>query len=136
MDRPLFIVILALIPLCLVVLVWAAIRTSSPEGSIPVAKGEMARVAEALGEYRREFGDYPKGSPAAIGRALCGENPAGYTFYSACLYTERKAGRGGELLDIWGSPYEFEFEADGVRIRSAGANRAMGDGDDVVLESF
>ncbi|MEM4657884.1 MAG: type II secretion system protein GspG [Candidatus Methanosuratincola sp.] len=136
MDRALFVGITALIPLCLVVLVWAAVKTRSPQGSVPVARVEMASLAKALAEYRREFGAYPEGSPGKIGRALCGENPAGRTFYSACLYGGRKVGRGGELLDIWGSPYEFEFQAGGVRIRSAGANRVPGDEDDLVLDGF
>jgi len=101
-----------------------------PNESVPATKLDTVAIATAISEYFRLFGAYPVGNNSAISKALAGENPK-----KIALLAFKRIGKGGEMLDPWGNPYDIHLTEDGrLRIRSAGSNLTMGDADDILLD--
>ncbi|HXJ35276.1 MAG TPA: hypothetical protein VMS22_14685 [Candidatus Eisenbacteria bacterium] len=99
---------------------------SRTDERVPVTSIQMENVAEAVRSYTAEFGGPPAGDSEAIIRALRGENPRGLRFLQS-----RTGEKAAELLDPWGTSYDVAVVAGAsVRVRSAGPNRTLGDGDD------
>lgn len=98
--------------------------------NVPATKHDSMVIAVALSEYHRLFGAYPTGNNVALSKALAGENPK-----KIVLLAFKHIGKGGEMLDPWGNPYDIQVTEDGrLRIHSAGSNLTMGDADDILLE--
>jgi hypothetical protein len=101
-----------------------------PNESVPVVKLDTVAIATATSEYIRLFGSCPAGNNAAISKALAGENPK-----KIVLLAFKHVGKGGEMLDPWGNPFDIQFTEDGrLRIHSGGSNQTMGDADDILLD--
>jgi hypothetical protein len=89
-------------------------------------------IALALRDYREEYGSFPPGeSSKEIADALFGKNPKKLAF----LDNPRKrfTNSQGELIDPWGTPYHLIFTEDNFEIKSAGADKRFGTGDDEVF---
>jgi hypothetical protein len=87
----------------------------------------------AFRQFRAQFGANPVGTNPEITRALSGANPKQIDFISADdgLRVNDK----GELIDAWGSPFFFhQLAADEMEVHSAGPDRKMWTGDDLVVK--
>jgi hypothetical protein len=93
-------------------------------------RDDLAVVAELFANYREQFREMPVGTNAEITAALAGDNPRGH----AVLPRDHAAiNPAGELTDRWGTPYFFhQLAGDLMEIRSAGPDRRMHNGDDLV----
>jgi len=81
-------------------------------------------------DYRTRMGGNPVGTNAEIMKAIMGDNPVQARLGPPAGQTLNEQ---GELLDRWGQRYFFhQLSKDQMEIRSAGADRQMWTGDDVV----
>jgi hypothetical protein len=98
------------------------------------ALDDVQSVVMLLEEFRRAFGAMPTGElNDEIVRRLQGENPKGI----AVLPKTHPAIREGELIDRFGTPYRFHPESAWVTtVRSAGPDKKMWTGDDIVSENL
>jgi hypothetical protein len=94
------------------------------------ARADVENVGLMFRDFRTRLGENPVGSNAEIMRAIMGGNavsarlgpPVGQTLNAQ-----------GELVDRWGSPYFFhQLSRSEMEIRSAGPDRILWTGDDVV----
>jgi hypothetical protein len=96
----------------------------------PQTEIDLTKITAMLRDYRTLTSENPVGSNAEIMRALMGDNP-------------KKAKLGppdglslnanGELVDRWGTPFFFhQMSKDSMEIRSAGPDKQMWTGDDIV----
>ncbi len=110
----------------------AGIDPSKIEKPLPLGKRTIWSIAEALRGYHQEFRDYPHGnSNKEIADAIFGKNPKKLIF----LENSRRHGftnEHGDLVDPWGTPYQFTFTGDKFEIWSAGADRSFGTDDDEI----
>lgn len=104
----------------------------SPEANLPpVTVLENMRAAVRL--YQAQFRENPVGDNAEISRALTGENP------KQAVFTQPEDGLklngAGQMIDNWGTPIFFHsLSRSEMEIRSAGPDRRMWTGDDLVLK--
>jgi hypothetical protein len=78
------------------------------------------------------YGGNPVGSNAEITQSLNGGNPKQTKFPIA---DGNSINDKGELTDVWGTPYFFhQLSANTTEIRSAGPDKTMWTGDDVVVK--
>ena len=77
-----------------------------------------------LQQYKEFFGSYPTGSSSDISKALFGQ-----TDKKVLILAVRKSDLNskGEIVDAWGTPYQFYFSHNGILVRSAGPNKAFED---------
>jgi hypothetical protein len=83
-----------------------------------------------LRDFRTRIGENPVGTNAEIMQAVMGGNAA-----KATLGPPQGQGLNehGELIDRWGTPYFFhQLSKDKMEVRSAGPDRVLWTGDDVV----
>lgn len=105
----------------------------------PVEAGAALEPGQKLESLRLTFRTYgqrflgnPVGNNAEITAALQGGNPKGVNFLGDGVH--RLNGR-GELCDDWGTPYFFhQLSGTEMEIHSAGPDRKMGTGDDLVVK--
>lgn len=92
----------------------------------------MDNVQFALRDYRTVLGENPIGNNAEITKALTGNNPKQVRI----PVPPGSAVNGeGEMCDIWGTPYFFhQLSARQMEIRSAGPDRELNTGDDVIVK--
>ena len=83
-------------------------------------------------QYAAAFGENPVGTNPEITAALQGGNPKQVNF----LKQDGNRVNGiGELVDAWGTPYFFhQISGREMEIRSAGPDRVMYTGDDLVIK--
>ena len=97
-----------------------------------VIRTELENLQVSFRDYRTVFGENPVGSNAEITQALNGGNPRHLrvSFPSGSSINDRN-----ELCDRWGTPFFFhQLSAKQMEIHSAGPDRMMGTGDDVVVK--
>ena len=77
-----------------------------------------------LQQYKEFVGSYPSGNSADISKALFGQ-----TEKKVLILAVRKSDLNskGEILDPWGTPYQFYFSHNAILIRSAGPNKVFED---------
>lgn len=95
---------------------------------------DLEQVKDVVDAFVRSVkipGALPTGSNRELVAALAGENPHRIRFLDpAAPYLNAD----GELVDRWQVPLFFHFvEADDVGVRSAGPDRVMWSGDDVLM---
>ena len=77
------------------------------------------------------FAGNPVGTNPEITQALEGENPRHINFLKA---DGNRVNSRGELVDSWGTPYFFhQISGSEMEIRSAGPDKVMYTGDDLVI---
>ena len=95
------------------------------------AREEAEEVALNLRNFSQRFGGNPVGTNAEITKALNGGNAAAANYLPA----SRRTNAGGELLDIWGTPYFFhQMSASHMEVRSAGPDKMLWTSDDIVVQ--
>ncbi len=97
------------------------------------ARDDLATVAGLFATHFEQFRALPVGDNAEITAALAGDNSRGY----APLPSDHPAiNPRGELVDRWGTAFFFhQLSGDLMEIRSAGPDRRMHTGDDLVWPS-
>jgi hypothetical protein len=92
---------------------------------------DLNKISAMLRDYRTIADENPVGSNAEIMRACMGDNPK----HAVLGPPEGLSLNGnGELVDRWGTPFFFhQLTKDLMEIRSAGPDRRMWTGDDIVM---
>jgi len=81
-------------------------------------------------QFASALGENPVGTNPEITGALQGGNPKHINFLKA---DGNRVNSNGELVDVWGTPYFFhQISGHEMEIRSAGPDRVMYTGDDLV----
>lgn len=92
---------------------------------------ELQKVRVMIASYHTLMGQNPVGTNAEIMKALMGANPRQAVLGPPPGQTLNDK---GELLDPWGTPYFFhQLSGDDMEIHSAGPDKIMGTGDDLVV---
>lgn len=93
----------------------------------------MENYRAALRSYAARFGGNPVGDNAEITAALRGGNRRGATFLTGA--DGLRVNAAGEAVDVWGTPWFFhQLSRTEMEIRSAGPDRRMWTGDDLVMK--
>lgn len=105
--------------------------TPPPGSGVDPATGiDFDKISAMLRDYRTLFGENPVGTNAEIMKSVMGGNPRGAMLGPPEGQSVNEA---GELTDRWGTPYFFhQLSGDLMEIRSAGEDRRMWTGDDLV----
>ncbi len=97
----------------------------------PEVMKDLDKIVLMLRDYRTLMGENPVGTNAEIMKAMMGGNPKG-AMVGPPEGLEVNGGR--ELVDRWGTPYFFhQLSKDLMEIHSAGPDRVMGTGDDLMM---
>lgn len=102
---------------------------NSPAADI---RTDLRLLADIVGTFRSNFPGVgnPVGNNVEITAALTGRNPLSLSLIPA---NHTAINAAGELCDRWGTPFFFHaFSASQMEIRSAGPDRKLWTGDDVV----
>ena len=92
----------------------------------------LANMRRTVRQYNQMFGGNPIGTNPEITRALNGDNPRHVRFLQP---DGNHVNEKGELVDPWGTPYFFhQLSASEMEIRSAGPDKVMYTGDDLVTK--
>lgn len=114
---------------------WVAKAWTLRRADATLAKfnGDCDNLIMGIQQYREFVGSYPTGNNAAITKALLGQ-----TEKKVLILAVRRSDVNdkGEIVDPWGTPYQFYFSHNEVLIRSAGPNKvwedsAVATGDDL-----
>jgi hypothetical protein len=109
-----------------------ALLPPAPAGAMAPATAVEA-VRGAIEKCGAAFGGNPVGTNAEITRALTGNNPTHANFLNGI--PGQRIDSSGELVDPWGTPYFFhQLSGRDMEVRSAGPDRIMWTGDDVILK--
>jgi hypothetical protein len=92
-----------------------------------MVKMKMARLELAAKAYFAEYGSYPSGDNQAIVRTLQSDNPRRIVFVEL---SARDLNKQGEVVDLWGTPFQFSFARGQPQIRSAGPDGLFNTDDD------
>lgn len=102
-------------------------QTSSWTGNhVSPVEFELSALTTALESYRTKNGSYPKGDSRTISRILSGRNEEEVVYIE---WAQERISPEGDMLDRWGTPYDFILTEQGPVIRSAGKNRTFDSGD-------
>ncbi len=114
-----------LMALPIAVVIWMNFRPANP-----ATVRDIEKISLMFNNYRTITGENPVGTNAEIMKSLMGGNPKGVRLGPP---EGQSLNGNGELLDRWGTPYFFHQRAkDVMEIRSAGPDRILWTGDDVV----
>lgn len=100
------------------------------QGLNALASQQLDQINRMLRDYRTVMGSNPTGTNADIMKAIMGGNPK-----KARLGPPEgmSLNASAELVDPWGTPYFFhQLSADHMEIRSAGQDKIMWSGDDLI----
>lgn len=90
---------------------------------------ELEILQDLISQHHRALGDGSMGDNGDVVSALVGQQGPG-----TWLPRSSPRLRGGQLMDRWGSPYWFHPNAaNQMEIRSAGPDRSLFTGDDIIL---
>jgi hypothetical protein len=91
----------------------------------------LENMRRTIRQYGSTFGGNPVGTNPEITKALQGDNPKQISFLKA---DGNRVNGNGELVDPWGTPYFFhQLSGTEMEIRSAGPDKRMWTGDDLVV---
>ena len=104
----------------------------TPESASLPAATVLENMRVTVRQYRSAFGENPVGTNPEITSALQGDNPKHINFLKQ---DGNRTNAKGELVDVWGTPYFFhQISGHEMEIRSAGPDRVMYTGDDLVAK--
>ncbi len=104
---------------------------SAPEPMEEV-RTEIENLQVSFRDFRTVLGENPVGTNAEITQALAGNNPKQLRL---AIPPGSRVNGEGEMCDRWGTPYFFhQLSAKQMEIHSAGPDRKMGTGDDLVVK--
>ena len=108
----------------------ASIPSPEPVPALTEVRDEVENLQFALRDYRAARRENPIGSNAEITNALLGDN---LKQVKIPLPPGASVNADGQMCDRWGTPYFFhQLSGKQMEIRSAGPDREMNSGDDVV----
>jgi len=103
-----------------------------PEPSSREGAADVDKVFLMVRNYRTVLGENPEGTNAEIMKAVMGNNPKHVNLGPP---DGMKLNADGELIDRWGTPLFFhQLSKDQMEIRSAGPDKIMWNGDDIVTQ--
>ena len=103
-----------------------------PEAPAEQIRTEIENVQMDLRDYRTAFGENPVGSNVEITAALTGKN---LKQLRLTIPPGSSVSADGEMCDRWSTPYFFhQLSGKQMEIHSAGPDRIMGTGDDVIVK--
>lgn len=113
----------------------------APSGTVPVpetsessslpAQTVLENMRTTIRQYASAFGENPVGTNPEITSVLQGANPKHINFLKQ---DGNRVNANGEMVDVWGTPYFFhQISGHEMEIRSAGPDRVMYTGDDLVI---
>ena len=104
----------------------------APQGGNADVERHVDKIKLMLRDYRTLMGENPVGTNAEIMKAIIGANPKGARLGPP---EGMSLNGSGELVDPWGTAYFFhQLSGTQMEIRSAGQDRKMWTGDDIVLK--
>lgn len=107
-------------------------RPSVPDATPEQIHVQLENVQMILRDFRTAFGENPVGSNAEITSALTGNN---LKQIRLPIPNGSSVNAEGEMCDRWGTPYFFhQLSGKKMEIHSAGPDRMMGTGDDLVVK--
>ena len=110
----------------------APARPPVPDATPEQIHTQIENVQMSLRDFRTAFGENPIGSNAEITSALTGNN---LKQIRLPVPPGSSVNADGEMCDRWGTPYFFhQLSAKQMEIHSAGPDRMMGTGDDLVVK--
>ena len=110
---------------------WRALSPNTHDGTSAIAMQGLT-IAGNMFQYRRKYGDFPRGENWEIANMLRGKtSPDHYVFLN---WPQPSLGPNGEFLDPWKLPYKIEITDKSIKIISAGPNKTFGDKDDTILD--
>jgi hypothetical protein len=105
---------------------WVAKAWTARQADTKIAKfnADCDSLILGLQQYREFVGSYPTGNNTAITKSLLGQ-----TEKKVLILVVRKSDLNDktEIVDPWGTPYQFYFSHNEVMIRSAGPNKVWED---------
>jgi hypothetical protein len=105
------------------------VPNTSESSTLPAAT-ILQNMRTSIRQYASTFGENPVGTNPEITGALQGDNPKHINFLKQ---DGNRVNANGELVDPWGTPYFFhQISGHEMEIRSAGPDRVMYTGDDLV----
>lgn len=105
------------------------VLATSESSSLP-PETVLANMRTSIRQFASTFGENPVGTNPEITSALQGGNPKHMNFLKP---DGNRVNAKGELVDTWGTPYFFhQISGHEMEIRSAGPDRVMYTGDDLV----
>ena len=95
-----------------------------PDEKLARFNADCDNLIMGIQQYREFVGSYPTGNNAAITKALLGQSEK-----KVLILAVRRSNINdkGEIVDPWGTPFQFYFSHNEVLIRSAGPNKAFED---------
>ena len=103
---------------------------TAPSNTDPVTALDLDKITLMFRDFRTLTGGNPVGTNAEIMKSLMGGNPKGAMLGPP---EGQSLNENGELIDHWGTPYFFhQLSRDLMEIRSAGPDKIMWTGDDVI----
>jgi len=103
----------------------------SPSSTLPPGT-VLENMRTTFRSYASAFGENPVCTNPEITRALAGDNPKQIVFLKN---DGNRVNAKGELVDPWGTPYFFhQLSGTEMEIRSAGPDKKMWTGDDLVIK--
>jgi len=107
----------------------APVPETTESSSLPAAT-VLENMRTSIRQYGSVFGENPVGTNEEITKALQGGNRKQINFLKE---DGNRVNSNGELVDVWGTPYFFhQISGHEMEIRSAGPDRVMYTGDDLV----
>jgi hypothetical protein len=104
----------------------------TPESSTLPPATILENMRTTIHQYGSEFGENPVGTNPEITAVLQGDNPKHINFLKQ---DGNRVNSNGELVDAWGTPYFFhQISGHEMEIRSAGPDRVMYTGDDLMIK--
>jgi hypothetical protein len=105
--------------------------SAAEEPSTAAAAILLENLRTTVRQYGLRFGGNPVGTNQEITKALNGGNPRHVEFLGP---DGNRINDNGELVDAWGTPYFFhQLSGQVMEIRSAGPDKRMWTGDDLVI---
>ncbi len=102
----------------------------TPESASLPETTVLENMRRTIRQYASAFGENPVGTNPEITASLQGNNSKHINFLRE---DGNRVNSNGELVDVWGTPYFFhQLSAQEMEIRSAGPDRVMYTGDDLV----
>src|SRR6185369_11936049 len=105
----------------------------APDFSDPAPDVVVDNMRRTFRLFTSKFGSNPVGTNPEITKALNGDNPKQTIFIRS--EDGLRINEAGELIDPWGTPFFFhQLSAKEMEIHSAGPDRMMWTGDDLVTK--
>lgn len=113
---------------------WSAAKNWTRDKPVRQFNAEVDNLFEAFHQYKQHVGEYPRGTPVEIAKALLeGANPKRIIILAV---KKAEVNAKGEIIDPWGTPLKIYFANNEVLIRSAGPNKQFDDSKSGLIDDY